>query len=66
MELRIMPVRTAPMLRLIVYTFVMLAGSSSLSGTFFCVIITAADFDLRPIVVRPDALMALKAYSEVK
>jgi hypothetical protein len=43
--------------------FVTVEGSRSLSGTFFWEIITAACLDLRPRVVTPDELMALKAYS---
>jgi hypothetical protein len=45
---------------------VTLDGSRSLSGTFFWLIITAAAFDLTPIVVIPVELMALKAYSVVR
>ena len=40
-----------------------LAGSRSLSGTFFWVIITAAVLDLTPTAVTPAELIALKAYS---
>ena len=58
-----MPAMTQPIPRAILYTLVTLEGSRSLSGTFFWPMMTAADFDLTPIVVIPDELIALKAYS---
>jgi hypothetical protein len=58
-----MPVVTVPMPPEILYTLVTLAGSRSLSGTFFWVIITAAVADFTPIAVVPAELIALKAYS---
>ena len=57
---------TQPIPGEILYTEVTLAGSRSLSGTFFWLIITAADLDLTPIVVIPEELIALNAYSIIK
>lgn len=62
-HLPIIPVMTAPMPSVSLNICVTLAGSRSLSGTFFWVIITAESTPRTPIEVVAPWLMALNAYS---
>lgn len=61
-----MPVMTHPMFSVIWKRCVMVDGSRSLSGTFFCVATTAQSIPRMAIDVRPPWLMALNAYSKIK
>ena len=58
-----MPVMTSPMLGVIAYMLVTDSGSYSLSGTLRCVRTTHESAPRTPTEVRPEVLIALKAYS---